>query len=63
MNSQLSTSRWFKQSITDRGIKANIRMRGETKELYFTDPDGVRVQLQDTKYIGGVGVLGDQRPK
>ena len=32
--------------LTDRGIKANIRMRGETKELYFTDADGVRVQLQ-----------------
>jgi hypothetical protein len=38
-------------------------MRGETKELYFTDPDGVRVQLQDAKYIGGSGLLGDQRPK
>jgi catechol 2,3-dioxygenase-like lactoylglutathione lyase family enzyme len=50
------------KALTDRGIKANIRMRGETKELYFTDPDGVRVQLQDVKYIGGVGVLGDRNP-
>ena len=48
--------------LTDRGIKANIRMRGETKELYFTDADGVRVQLQDAKYIGGTGVLGDRNP-
>lgn len=46
--------------LTGRGIKANIRMRGETKELYFTDPDGIRVQLQDVKYKGGAGVLGDQ---
>ena len=30
-----------------------------TPELYFTDPDGLLVQLQDTKYCGGGGVLGD----
>lgn len=51
------------KQLTDRGIKGNIRMRGETKELYFTDPDGIRVQLQDVKYIGGTGVLGDKPPK
>lgn len=49
--------------LTDRGVQANIRMRGETKELYFTDPDNVRVQLQDVKYKGGGGVLGDRDPK
>lgn len=50
------------KQLTDRGIKGNIRLRGDTKELYFTDPDGIRVQLQDVKYIGGTGVLGDKRP-
>lgn len=50
------------KQLTERGIKANIRMRGNTKELYFTDPDGIRVQLQDVKYKGGTGVLGDQEP-
>ena len=30
-----------------------------TPELYFTDPDGLLIQLQDTKYCGGSGVLGD----
>jgi catechol 2,3-dioxygenase-like lactoylglutathione lyase family enzyme len=30
-----------------------------TPELYFTDPDGLLVQIQDTKYCGGAGVLGD----
>ena len=50
------------KQLTERGIKANIRMRGETKELYFTDPDGIRVQLQDAKYKGGAGVLGDKDP-
>jgi catechol 2,3-dioxygenase-like lactoylglutathione lyase family enzyme len=30
-----------------------------TPELYFTDPDGLLVQIQDSKYCGGAGVLGD----
>ena len=30
-----------------------------TPELYFTDPDGLLIQLQDTKYCGGAGFLGD----
>ena len=51
------------KKLTARGLTANIRMRGETKELYFTDADNVRVQLQDVRYIGGVGPLGDRNPK
>jgi catechol 2,3-dioxygenase-like lactoylglutathione lyase family enzyme len=31
-----------------------------TAELYFTDPDGLLMQLQDTRYCGGGGVLGSQ---
>jgi catechol 2,3-dioxygenase-like lactoylglutathione lyase family enzyme len=30
-----------------------------TAELYFTDPDGLLIQLQDAKYCGGAGILGD----
>ena len=30
-----------------------------TRELYFTDPDGLLIQLQDVKYCGGGGILGD----
>jgi catechol 2,3-dioxygenase-like lactoylglutathione lyase family enzyme len=30
-----------------------------TPELYFTDPDGLLIQLQDVKYCGGAGYLGD----
>jgi len=30
-----------------------------TPELYFTDPDGILVQLQDERYCGGAGVLGN----
>ncbi|OFW40914.1 MAG: hypothetical protein A3J29_22705 [Acidobacteria bacterium RIFCSPLOWO2_12_FULL_67_14b] len=51
------------KQLTDRGIKGNIRLRGDTKELYFTDPDGIRVQLQDVKYKGGTGPLGDRDPQ
>jgi catechol 2,3-dioxygenase-like lactoylglutathione lyase family enzyme len=51
------------KQLTDRGVKGNIRLRGDTKELYFTDPDGIRVQLQDVRYKGGTGVLGDKEPK
>jgi catechol 2,3-dioxygenase-like lactoylglutathione lyase family enzyme len=32
---------------------------GGTPELYFTDPDGLLLQLQDTTYCGGAGVLGN----
>src|SRR4030095_6513640 len=32
---------------------------GGTPELYFTDPDGLLLQLQDVKYCGGGGSLGD----
>jgi len=33
-----------------------------TPELYFTDPDGILVQLQDISYCGGSGVLGNVCP-
>jgi catechol 2,3-dioxygenase-like lactoylglutathione lyase family enzyme len=33
-----------------------------TPELYFTDPDGLLVQLQDASYCGGGGVLGNVCP-
>lgn len=46
--------------LAERGIKANIRMRDETiPELYFMDPNGLMIQLQDESYCGGSGVLGN----
>jgi len=36
--------------------------RGGTPELYFTDPDGILMQLQDVSYCGGAGYLGEERP-
>lgn len=48
-------------------MKAWVRMRGEenggakegTPEFYVNDPDGIRFQIQDLRYCGGPGVLGD----
>ena len=33
---------------------------GGTPELYFTDPDGILIQLQDSRYCGGNGYLGNE---
>lgn len=33
-----------------------------TPELYFSDPDGIAIQLQDKRYCGGSGYLGDECP-
>jgi catechol 2,3-dioxygenase-like lactoylglutathione lyase family enzyme len=35
---------------------------GGTPELYFTDPDGLAIQIQDVKYCGGGGFLGEACP-
>ena len=48
-------------------LKSYVTMREEnrggatsgTPELYFTDPDGILIQLQDSAYCGGAGYLGD----
>ena len=50
------------RKLAAEGVDATIRVRGETKELYFADPNGIRMQLQDVRYRGGVGPLGDRNP-
>ena len=35
---------------------------GGTPELYFTDPDGLAIQIQDVKYCGGGGYQGELCP-
>ena len=32
---------------------------GDTPELFFTDPDGIVIQLQDASYCGGASRLGN----
>ncbi len=36
-----------------------VRTQGDTPELFFTDPDGIVIQLQDASYCGGAGRLGN----
>jgi catechol 2,3-dioxygenase-like lactoylglutathione lyase family enzyme len=51
-------------------MRAWVRMRGAdaggakegTPELYVNDPDGNRFQLQDPRYCGGAGLLGEVCP-
>lgn len=45
---------WISRRMPDRGGVA-----GGTPEVYFSDPDGIRIQLQDAAYCGGGGYLGD----
>jgi catechol 2,3-dioxygenase-like lactoylglutathione lyase family enzyme len=52
----------LKRKLGAEGVDAIIRDREETKELYFADPNGIRIQLQDVRYRGGVGPLGDRNP-
>jgi catechol 2,3-dioxygenase-like lactoylglutathione lyase family enzyme len=48
-------------------MKVRVRMRGPenggakegTPEMYVGDPDGLIIQVQDTGYCGGAGVLGN----
>lgn len=48
---------WISMRMPNRG-----GAEGGTPELYFTDPDGIRIQLQDPGYCGGTGYLGDSCP-
>ena len=47
--------------LKEFGITAQVRMRdGSVPEIYFIDPNGIRIQLQDESYCGGSGTLGNQ---
>ena len=49
------------RALSTRGVEGRVRMRDDTvPELYFNDPNGLSVQLQDETYCGGVGVLGNE---
>ena len=50
----------IQRKLAERGIESRVRMRDDTiPELYFTDPNGISVQLQDEGYCGGSGYLGN----
>jgi len=44
------------------GAEPRILMRGDTPELFLSDPNGVKVQLQDSRYVHGSGPKGDGLP-
>lgn len=46
---------WVSMRMPNRG-----GAEGGTPELYFSDPDGIHIQLQHVDYCGGGGYLGDQ---
>ncbi len=48
---------WVSMRMPDRG-----GAEGGTPEVYFSDPDGIRIQMQDAAYCGGGGYLGDSCP-
>lgn len=47
------------KTLTARGVPARMRTRGESKEIFLTDPDNVSVQLTDATYCGGTGPRGN----
>ncbi len=48
---------WISMRMANRGGAEE-----GTPELYFSDPDGLRIQLQDAGYCGGGGYLGNECP-
>ncbi len=50
-------SHWVSMRMPNRG-----GAEGGTPELYFSDPDGLHIQLQHLNYCGGGGYLGDVCP-
>lgn len=57
----------IEKSNSNGAMKVRVRMRGPenggakegTPEVYVGDPDGLVVQIQDSTYCGGAGLLGD----
>jgi catechol 2,3-dioxygenase-like lactoylglutathione lyase family enzyme len=47
------------KTLKDRNIPARMRTRGESKEIFLTDPDNIQVQLCDTTFCGGSGLHGN----
>ena len=43
----------------DQRISNFLLWQSSYSELYFTDPDGILMQLQDISYCGGGGYFGD----
>jgi len=57
-----STTAWASGLLLVASIAPILRMRtrGESKEIFLTDPDNISVQLTDTSYCGGSGIRGNK---
>src|SRR5690606_5178867 len=42
-------------ALTRSGVEAESRIRDGVAQVYCADPDGLRVQLQDESFCGGLG--------
>jgi len=56
------TQRGFTKSDEPGPMKVRVRMREGTPELYIYDADSIAIQLQDPRYCGGSGPLGNVCP-
>ena len=45
--------------LSGGSLRVRVVTRGGTPEIYLSDPNGLVIQLQDPKYCGGSGPLGD----
>jgi len=54
-NTAAPMKHWVSMRMPNRG-----GAEGGTPELYFSDPDGLSIQLQDNTYCGGGGYLGSE---
>lgn len=48
------------RALAAAGVQSESRSRDGVPQVYCRDPDGLRVQLQDVSFCGGVGPLGNQ---
>ena len=47
-------------ALGEQGVQAESRVRDGVPQVYCNDPDGLRVQLQDVSFCGGLGALGNE---
>jgi catechol 2,3-dioxygenase-like lactoylglutathione lyase family enzyme len=46
-------------ALEAQGLPAESRERDGVTQVYTADPDGLRIQLQDVSFCGGLGALGN----
>jgi catechol 2,3-dioxygenase-like lactoylglutathione lyase family enzyme len=50
------------ESLSGGPRRLRVTQRGDTPEIHMGDPNGLIIQLQDPRYCGGSGPLGDRCP-